>query len=186
MRLALASSPFSRSSLSRMGVMYGLLRRPELNSQELEHLFYASYYIIGYAMQHAKKDLSGLLPHLMVDQACRNFLVADFLWAVKNILGDAINPELWWNTAMQKLQISVEHLKGAKFYCSPYDKTELVIRVARALESFAAGKRPSAPETVQIKRAIFETPCASRTFRNSAFDPWRTDLKVYEEKRGRY
>ena len=155
-----------------LGIRQLLIKR-ELTGGDAETLMLLAYDLVAYASNWLAREFSGSSTGELVEYVARQFLVADHLVSICELLGPEMNTSQWWGPFMNEV------LKPPRIRPMPKAENEywafFIDRVLAALDVYRAGRRAPPKEVVEIKRQIFCDPQTPRTFRRGIWNNWRED-----------
>ncbi|CDI75845.1 hypothetical protein EPH_0006420 [Eimeria praecox] len=112
----------------------------------------------------------------------RQFLVLDAIVSALHVFRISPASCTWWEAFIDCFNTSyrygdpTQHMRN-----SGRVSTDLANRMLAAISIYKQGKRPDPEEIIHIKRILFFSPYAPVRFRESTFDPWRTDHLLFEQ-----
>lgn len=153
--------------------IHKLLTKTHLCPEEVTILMYWASELVTFATVALPKPTTSAPPSEWVVPLARQFLVADTLWGICEVVGEAMNKETWWTEFMTRL------LSSSQFVSTGVQRSNsrlpLVRRLIAALEIYRKGERPDAEEVVHLKREIFCRSSVHKQFRRACWDAWRQD-----------
>ncbi|KAL8427879.1 hypothetical protein ACSSS7_007491 [Eimeria intestinalis] len=151
------------------------LAKPALNPLEVAELLTSGETLIHYASKYLGRPLESAWSAQLARPLAMRFLVANYLWCIRHVVGAQRATDFWLPTIMEKLLASPQRWK----YKDGIDekgrsqKNLLVQGFVDALTAFRSGTRPGAEQIVWLMRQIFCSPSGMSDFRGPEWDGWR-------------
>ncbi|KAL8448968.1 hypothetical protein Emed_003320 [Eimeria media] len=152
--------------------MRALLELQTLNAEQAEQLMIDAENIVSYLVQTQKEAVA----HKPVCRALwllgRRYLLLDGLACAIQALGPAMTARLWWPQLAAMIPCEFRETEQT---ASPkkFVRITLVLRLSSALKLLKSGIRPTAEETVHLKRDLFSHAFTLDYFKSPMWDDWR-------------
>ncbi|KAL8428116.1 hypothetical protein ACSSS7_007379 [Eimeria intestinalis] len=151
----------NNSPYLHLSVIHGLLRRPVLDSSEVEALVIRCQALVHHAMSKCLGSIFPAEPYRLKERLAVRFLIFEALVICIQLLGPAMKAEMWFPQLVAA--VPTDFTSFPRVY-SPDAHLNLHLSklLSEGLELLKKGKRPSLQLTFEIKRLLFAPGVAPR------------------------
>ena len=166
-----SSSKTRRRSRGQAGALWKIsriLKKPVVDSGDLERLMQNLELLVDYAAHTVKANLDGLPPRYVAEKLGFAFLVMDGIYAASEVLGAKARRSEWWQQVVDTLPVYTNAPQLVSLHVQIKQKVGLCRFLVRALDYYRCGTRPPSDFVVALKQILLCTS-AVQQFRR---DPW--------------
>ncbi|KAL8435293.1 hypothetical protein Efla_002548 [Eimeria flavescens] len=174
---------FCKNAFRTLCHMRDLLAEPRLSISQAKELLVEAGLLANWLLTGHTTGFQGKPVCRAFEMLGIRYLYLEAIVCAKRVLGPAMKAEQWWFDF-------VKHIPTAyiPYYMKPRSNSlnlaRLCTQLSRALMVLKDGQRPSAEETVAIKRGLFRKGTTTALFENPRWDKWRdldTDYPLSSE-----
>ena len=145
-----------------------VLKKPVVDSGDLERLMQNLELLVDYATHCAKENLDALQTRYVAEKLGFAFLVMDGIYAASEVLGAKARRSEWWQQVVDTLPVYTNAPQLVSRHVQIKQKVGLCRFLVRALDYYRCGTRPPSHFVVALKQILLCTS-AVQQFRR---DPW--------------
>ncbi|CDJ36071.1 uncharacterized protein EMH_0059220 [Eimeria mitis] len=162
-------------------MMRSLLMKDMIVQADLEVLVCKMETLVGYLLHFHTTPVNDLIPKKAVISLGFRYIILDFLFVAREVLGEAGNASSWWQEVVASIPHEVEYQYTRSFGTQFEANMRLVKGLSGAIEMLKNGIRPSMGATILLKRRLFCKATSPPAFKGHRWDPWRNDDQEYRD-----
>ena len=134
-----------------------VLKKPVVDSGDLERLMQNLELLVDYATHCAKENLDALQTRYVAEKLGFAFLLMDGIYAASEVLGANARRSEWWQQAIDTLPVYTNAPDLASLPFAAQQKASLALFLVRALGYYRCGSRPPPQLLVALKQILLCT-----------------------------